>query len=93
MKTIWKFPVPVENAGDRVTMKMPKGADILTIQVQQNTICLSAIVDPAKEVVDFEILLVGTGHALPMIADKYIGTIQLDGGALVLHAFAVEYPF
>ena len=93
-KSIWKFPMEVN---DKVTISMPKGAEILTIQTQQigkftpdETPCIWALVDTenGKEERYFEIF--GTGHPIPNdmgVERKYINTFQLKGGALVFHLF------
>ena len=46
MKTIWKFPVPVNDGN---VLEMPEGAKILSVQVQGETPCLWALVDVACE--------------------------------------------
>lgn len=93
-KSIWKFPIQIN---DNVTISMPQGAEILTVQTQQigkfnpdKTPCLWALVNPnnATEERSFEVF--GTGH--PMHCDmgvdrKYIGTFQIRGGELVFHVF------
>ena len=81
MKQIWKFPIDV---GPQ-EIKMPKGADVLTVQMQGNTPCLWALVDieAEKELRVFN--LVGTGHICRSLKDNYIGTFQM--GPLVWHLF------
>lgn len=83
---IWKFPVEPQKA----KFEMPKGAEILTVQTQNETPCIWALVNPEneKETRYFEIF--GTGHNVPVdmgIERKYINTFQLEGGRLVFHLF------
>lgn len=42
---IWKFKFPIN---DNVCIDMPIGAEILTVQTQNNTPCIWAIVNPTK---------------------------------------------
>lgn len=52
MKTIWKFELKV---GDKQTVEMPEGAEILTAQFQGDTLCLWALVRviiPSRKVWD-----------------------------------------
>lgn len=88
MKTIWKFPLKV---ADTQVIDIPMPADILTIQMQGETPCLWALVNPdAEEKAIKAIAIFGTGHPLPDRAMTYIGTFQLHGGALVFHVFEVH---
>ena len=85
-KQIWKFPIHTNN----IIVEMPKDAEILTIQTQNETPCIWALVNPenAKELRHFEVY--GTGHDIHCYCDiecKYINTFQLDGGSLVFHLF------
>ena len=84
MKKIWKFPLSIV---DEISINMPKGAEILSVQVQKNNPCIWALVDPYAEVVKRNFSIFGTGHAI--IEDNYIfiGTFQLYNGDLVLHLF------
>lgn len=86
-KTIWKFELAVN---DRNNIKMPVGAEILTVQVQNEAPCIWAMVEPdsGTEVRHFRTF--GTGHEIPDGAGqsyKYIGTYQLMDGQFVGHLF------
>lgn len=85
-KQIWKFAINP----NLIMVKMPKDAEILTIQTQNETPCIWALVNPenAKELRHFEVY--GTGRDISCdigIERKYINTFQLDGGSLVFHLF------
>ena len=85
--TIWKFELETT---DKQTIEMPVDSEILTVQTQNGEPCLWALVDPAaeKETRTFEVF--GTGHTLHYdmgITKDYIGTYQLNSGALVFHVF------
>lgn len=84
-KTIWKFPIVV---ADSVQISMPQGARVLSVQEQNRTPCIWALVDPEapKQTRRFRIL--GTGHDFPEAdAYEYHDTFQMHGGALVFHLF------
>jgi len=87
-RSIWKFPLEIT---DLQEVLMPKGAEILTVQMQEQTLCIWAKVNPEKE---FEteirkIRIIGTGHKFNDENLKYIGTTQMYGGGLIWHVFEV----
>ncbi|MGL5912788.1 MAG: DUF7352 domain-containing protein [Bacteroidales bacterium] len=86
MKTIYKYPIEVTN---EQTIKLPKGAKILTIQTQRETPCIWAMIDKTEqETEEVELRVHGTGHDVPDSETlRYIGTFQLHGGSLVFHTF------
>ena len=88
MKTIWKFPVPVNDGN---VLEMPEGAEILSVQAQGETPCLWALVDEqsARESRTFRTF--GTGHPIHIDAldMEHVGTYQLHGGRLVFHVFEI----
>jgi len=89
-KVIWKYELMV---ADEQGVEMPKGATILTLQVQRGKPCLWVLVSPdaEKEIRTFETF--GTGH---LYSDhiweglKYIGSYQLSDGNFVGHVFERE---
>lgn len=82
MITVHKYPLEYTEQQD---IELPAGAALLTVQVQHNTPVLWARVDTTQLTVKRRIHLVGTGHPAP--TGRYLSTIQLHGGTLVLHAF------
>lgn len=84
MKTIHKFPIPVEDVFD---LKLPpKHWAPLTVQLQGQQPCLWVMLDDAqeKEWVRFE--LRGTGdNCIYLTMRMYCGTFQV--GSLVFHLF------
>jgi hypothetical protein len=64
---------------------MPKGSEILDAQIQGDTLCLWAIVNPIEEEEDRKIHIVGTGNLFPEIECCYLGTVQ--DGNFVWHVF------
>lgn len=86
---IYKYTLSLEGQ-DIKEVVMPVGANVLTVKVQGGTLCLWALVPAARGIVPDEtrrFLVVGTGQPFPEHPERYIGTVQLMGGALVLHVF------
>lgn len=83
MRTIHKYVV-----GSTATVSMPRGATVLTIQAQRDVPCIWAEVDTTQPLEDRRFIIFGTGHEMPADASlTYLGTFQLDGGALVFHVY------
>lgn len=85
-KAIYKYVV----RPDRLKVEMPKGAKVLTAQLQHGEICVWAEVQPDAPTEQRHFEVFGTGH--PMHEDmgtsrEYINTVQLEGGALVFHVY------
>lgn len=82
---IFKYELKID---DEQILVMPKMAEILTVQIQNNKLCLWAIVNPNLNDENYVIEIYGTGHPFPSIGmakRKYISTVQLNG--LVWHIF------
>ena len=96
MRTVWKFPLypsppPLSFTGD-VVVWMPQGAQVLTVQAQEDVPVLWALVDTEAVSGPRHFLVVGTGHDMGDPAVRYVGTVQLFGGGLVLHVFEAVLP-
>jgi hypothetical protein len=90
MNTIWKFPV----LGHALAIEMPRGAEILTVQMHNDSPVLWAKVDTTKPIELRYVDYYGTGHEIPdyhQTERKYIGTIQTSDG-LVFHVFELLKP-
>ena len=82
-KKIWKFSFQYDNS-----IKMPKGAEILSVQKQNDVFCIWALVTPENELEERYFQVYGTGS--PIFEDsgfekKYIATIQFKD--FVWHLF------
>jgi len=84
MTTIWKFSLKVV---DSQMVEMPRGATLLCVQVQWHVPCLWVQVDSEQPKEKREILTVGTGHLMPEKIGSYLGSYQLENGALIFHVF------
>lgn len=82
MTTIWKFTLAT--IGIQI-LNMPTEAEILTVQMQDNAICLWARVDPANGVTQRMLEIFGTGHKMDNAPRAYIATVQVPG--LVWHIY------
>jgi hypothetical protein len=83
--TIWKFKIDI---ADEVEVTMPDNGHVLSVGVQYGRPCLWALVDPSAPFTVRHFAWRGTGHQGDGIeAARFIGTIQLDDGALVFHLF------
>ena len=86
-KTIWKFVMDVT---DNLSIIMPKDAEILLIQTQNDIPCLWALVNPKAETEIRNFEMFGTGHDIiydMSVERKFIGTFQIDKLGLVFHLF------
>ncbi len=90
-KTIYKYPLQTTNVQ---ILELPKGAEVLTVQTQNDTPQLWAVVDPENELEKRIIEIIGTGHPVRSstvwranISRKYISTYQLFAGKGVFHVF------
>lgn len=82
MKVVYKYPV-------KPNIEMPRDAQILDVQWQGRDSVLWALVDTDAPPAFRRMLIVGTGHPLPIeyqATAKYICTRQMDDG-IVLHFF------
>lgn len=85
MKTIWKYPIQIE---DRQTILVPQGAELLTVQMQNNAPFVWALVNPDNTEMPRVLDLYGTGHPIKDYGPgKYVGTFQSNGGMFVWHLF------
>jgi len=85
MMTIYKFAVPIS---DDITIVMPAGARLLSVQTQHGAPSLWAMVDPSAPSVRRRLALRGTGHNADSLSlAPFVGTFQTEGGAFVGHLF------
>lgn len=82
MKTIYKYQIEI---ADGQLIRMPKGATILTVQLQDGKPYLWAKIETGNPNVVRSINMFGTGNPISDAPLDYIGTIQLNG--FVWHVF------
>ena len=81
---IWKFGIKIV---DWQRIKMPQGAKILDIQVQNSEVCMWALCDENAPRIDRGFAVYGTGHVVRNEPGEYVATVQLGQGQLVFHVF------
>lgn len=76
-KTIWKYPLEIR---DNVVVRMPYGAIVRYVAVQNDELCLWAEVNPHNEGSFRTFAIVGTGHGFPVSPEgmylNYLGSVQ-----------------
>lgn len=88
MRYVWK--APLRWPADVSIVQLPRGAELLTVAKQGESLCLWALCDPDQAPASYEIRTCGTGHPVDDYHGKYLGTWQEAGGELVFHAFGLE---
>lgn len=90
MITIYKYDVPGEGCFE---LELPVRAQILTVQVQYGKPRIWALGDTEEkfEVRYFELITTGGHYKVdPYKIERYIGTFQMEEGALVFHLFEMH---
>lgn len=83
MKTIWKYPLMVT---DCQTVRMPQGAEILSVADQRGELCVWALVDPDADLEDRMFYIFGTGNPVSEILPwQFVGSVQQN--VFVWHVF------
>ena len=91
-RVIWKFNLKVTDVQD---IEIPHGSILLSVQNQNETPCLWALIydtEAEKEVI--RLRTIGTGN--PISDDDFnpkdfLGTYQLNNGSFVGHVFQVSF--
>lgn len=86
---IYKYTFRVD---DTVTITMPKGAEILSVQTQDDVPTVWALVDPKAPPVSRLFHIFGTGHPIPGLfgPSSFVATFQQRDGAFVWHMFDAQ---
>jgi hypothetical protein len=91
VKAIWKYPLPIE---DDFFLALPKGAVVLSVQIQGSQPCIWVLIEHAQGHGPTEkrhFMLYGTGHPIRHEGEwTFVGTFQLHGGSLVFHLFVED---
>lgn len=83
--TIWKYVLQ-----PNIDIEMPVGAQILSVREQGNDICMWALVNPDAHKEKRIFMVFGTGHDVPPVQMKFLGTAHLQSDGLVFHVFELE---
>lgn len=85
-KQIWKFQL----TSFKMSIDVPIGAEILSVQMQGDIPCIWLLVNPKAPTQSRYFEIYGTGTDIPYdmgIMRNYIGTYQLDNGDFIFHVF------
>lgn len=86
--TIWKYATDIYTIErPEVTISMPRGAEVLSVGPQKDTVCIWARVDPTAPAELRYFAFIGTGHDAPN--GRYVGFASFDG-PLVIHVFELS---
>jgi len=90
MITVYKIPVVLK---DTFTWDLPSGAQFLSLQMQDGDPQMWFRVDTRHPDRRLVFGVCGTGQVLPdaVASAPFLGTFQMEGGALVLHVFGGIY--
>ena len=80
---IWKFRIEPKNN----EFYIPKDSIVLDVQVQHGKPTIWFLVDPDNAIELRRFYVYGTGWFIENDPGVYIGTFQLNDGALVFHVF------
>jgi hypothetical protein len=84
MRKVFKYELLIQ---DECNVFMPEGSEILHVGNQYEKMCVWALVDASRRDELRYFRIAGTGHALPDVDLKHLGSAQFAGGALVFHVF------
>lgn len=92
MRKIYKYILdPAPQYGENIwATQIQESAYILDIQVQHDAVAIWAKVDPSQPMINRKFKVVPTGAELgttPQSEYRHWATLQLNGGAFVLHVF------
>lgn len=83
---IWKFPIPF-NIPNPIPMSMPRDAQILHADVQNDEPMVWAMVDTKAPSVTHHVSMFGTGHNIRFDPGRHVGSFLVEGGTYVFHVF------
>ncbi len=73
------------------TIELPIDAEILTVQNQNEEVCMWVKLDPSAPKINRTFAVFGTGWDINADSKlNYIGSVQLESGKLVFHVFEYE---
>lgn len=90
IKKIFKYPLRLIRLTDTQTIQIPNGSTLLWVAVQNDVICLWAMVDPEQAMTTRTIVIIGTGNPICDMALDYVGTVMQ--GPYVWHVFEDKEP-
>jgi hypothetical protein len=86
MHRVYKYQLELQPL---VTIKMPRGAELLYLNIQHEVPCIWARVKIDNPTEDRTFRICGTGHDAEDTG-PYVGSFYLQGGLFVFHVFGVK---
>ena len=83
-KTIWKQELRIT---DEQFVEIPKGSELLTVQIQNGNPQLWFKCDPNAHRIFERIRIYGTGNPISSVDEQYLATFQIADDQLVFHVF------
>lgn len=87
MRTVYKYSIPLT---DHFSLSLPIDAQLLAVQTQYGMPQLWALVETDYPTEDRYFRLAGTGHTIEVECPDYVGTFQIQDGALIFHLFEIS---
>jgi len=88
-KTIYKYDVRMNDSFGAM-IEAPAGAEIVSVQMQDNVMRAWAVVDPRAPFQRHEFHIIGTGHGFPDAPVRFLN--RIDHRGLVFHVFLPVAP-
>ena len=87
-KQVWKYTLDSMTTN---VISMPLGARIISVDSQREEICIWVLVDTdEKKTMIHRFVVCPTGGDIPETVEYFLGTAQLQNGALVFHVFQLN---
>lgn len=86
-KVVYEYTLPIT---DVILLQLPKNAEILFVETQNDTPCIWFLVNPKLELEPRYFHLYGTGMEIEgdtLHENVYVGTFKLRNDSLILHLF------
>ena len=85
MKVIYKYPLALK---DSQTIYLPFGSRILSVQTQNDILCLWCLVETNATNVELTLRIIGTGNKIEDVDNlRHLGTVQTVHNSFVWHVF------
>lgn len=87
MKVVYKYPLALT---DHQVVRLPLKSTVLSVQEQNGSLVIWAVVDQSIPQTDYEFRIVGTGNPFPndmLRGYQFLGTVQESRRPLVWHVF------
>ncbi len=85
LREIWKFAIT-----NNCTIEMPKGAQVVSANIQSGKVCIWALVDATAIKEKRKFIILATGQNIPESKNTYIKTIFSENAEFVFHVFEIH---